>query len=226
MLRACALAVILLVGTAAAQRGKKAPKPAPASASKPTAHTTIAADPGQVTSAPDAPDEPQGPVGAPTHAEGQYGGVVPGQPRRAEPPHKSPRPPPKGTLAWVGFEANGGGSQLFLQSAGPFELSQHVEGGVLVVHLTGLSRLGQNTWRPIDTRFFDTPVARVTARRVGAGKGHGAGIEVRVAFKNAKDAKEAGYRSATEADGLYYAYLTFGGGSAAGAPSSLQEPEK
>src|SRR5262249_11123682 len=160
--------------------------------------------------------EPLDVGGKPPHPEGEYGGVVPGQPRKVEPPKKPPRPPPKGTLAWIGFEPKNGG-ELFMQSVAPFELTQHVEGGALVVNLTGVSRLGQNPWRPIDTRFFETPIARVVARRVGAGKGHGAGIEVRIAFKNPKDAKEAGYRSATEADGMYYAYLTFEGGGSAEA---------
>ncbi len=222
MHRACVLAILLLAGPASAQRGKRGPK----AAASPKA--TPAAQGGRLTLPPppaeDTPDEPQGPVGKPPHPEGEYGGVVPGQPRKVEPPKKSPRPPPKGTLAWIGFEAKNGGSEVFFQSAAGFDLAQHVEGGTLVVNLTGLNRLGQNTWRPIDTRFFETPVARITARHVGAGKGHGAGIEVRIAFKNPKDAKEASYRSATEADGLYYAYLSFGGGTAEAQPS-VQSPE-
>ena len=31
------------------------------------------------------------------------GGVVPGQPRKQEPPQHPAKPPPKGTLSWVGF---------------------------------------------------------------------------------------------------------------------------
>jgi hypothetical protein len=75
---------------------------------------------------------------------------------------------------------------------------------VLVVDLK-LTRLGQNTWRPIDTRFFDTPIARITAKKARKG------IEVRIAFKDPKDAKEGALRTATEADGYYYAYLDFTG---------------
>jgi hypothetical protein len=174
----------------------------------------------------DAPETPAPPPAA-THAEGEYGGVSPGQPRK-EPSKRPTRPTPKGTLSWIGFEAKNGGAELFFQSVAPFELAQHVEGGALVVHLTGLSRLGQNTWRPIDARYFDTPIAKVAARKVGAARGknaHPAGIEVRITFKNAKDAKEGALRTATEADGFFYAYLDWTGSGSA-EPATMQEPEK
>jgi hypothetical protein len=96
-----------------------------------------------------------------TNPEGDYGGVHPGQPHKVEPGKKQKKPPPKGTLSWIGFEAKDGGSEIFLQSVAPFEVSQRVDGSTLVVTLTGVSRLGANVWRPIDTRFFDTPVSRM-----------------------------------------------------------------
>jgi hypothetical protein len=176
----------------------------------------------------DAPSPEPAPSGL-VHREGEYGGVVPGQPQSAT--TKPARPSPKGTLSWIGFEAKSGSAEIFLQSAAPFELAQHVEGGTLVVVLSGVTRLGHNVWRPIDTRFFDTPIARVAARVIGAARAtktapaHGAGIEVRVAFKNAKDVREAAVRSTTEADGLYYAYLTVSGAASAPQPS-LQDPEQ
>jgi hypothetical protein len=150
------------------------------------------------------------------HREGQYGGVAPGevQPRdTAGKPARPRRPPPKGTLTWIGFAAKDGGAEVFFQSVARFELSQRVEGGTLIVHL-GLTRLGHNTWRQIDTRFFDNPLSGIAARAASAvratkdRKGHPAGIDVRIAFKNPRDAREAVVRTATEADGMYYAYLT------------------
>ena len=104
-----------------------------------------------------ADDASKTPV-APTapKAEGDYGGVIPGQSKKPDTGKKPKKPPPKGTLSWIGFEAKDGGSQVFLQSVAPFEASQRVENGALIVSLTGVTRLGQNTWRPIDTRFFDT----------------------------------------------------------------------
>lgn len=164
------------------------------------------------------------------HKEGEYGGVVPGQP---QPPAGKPKHlPPKGTLAWIGFEARDGGV-IFLQSVAPFEVAQHVEGAALVVNLTGVVRLGHNVWRPIDTRFFETTVARVAARPVGAARAtkaapaHGTGVEVRVAFKNAKDAREGVVHTATEADGMYYAYLTFpSSGAATSTTPATKDPEQ
>jgi hypothetical protein len=149
------------------------------------------------------------------HKEGQYSGVNPGevQPRDAK-PARPKRPPPRGTLTWIGFEAKDGGAEVFFQSIAPFELSQRVEGGILVVHLT-LTRLGHNTWRQVDTRFFDNPLSGIVARAVTAARAsrthpaRGAGIEARITFKNAKDAREATVRTATESDGMYYAFLKF-----------------
>ena len=171
------------------------------------------------------------------HKEGQYGGVTPGevQPRdTSSKPAKPKRPPAKGTLTWIGFAAKDGGAEVFFQSVAPFEVSQRVEGGALVVHLN-LTRLGHNTWRQIDTRVFDNPLSGIVARPVGAARGakdrraRGAGIEARIAFKSAKDVKEAAVRTATEADGMYYAYLTFPEGTgpkpAAQAPATPAEPE-
>jgi hypothetical protein len=153
------------------------------------------------------------------NGEGEYGGVQPGQPKKPEPGKKAKKPPPKGTLSWIGFEAKDGGSEIFLQSVAPFEVTQHVDGGVLVVNLSGVSKLAANVWRPIDTRFFDTPVARVVAKKKGKG------IEVRVTFKNAKDAAQASVRTATEADGRYYAYLGFSGsGTPVEAPTATPAP--
>jgi hypothetical protein len=171
------------------------------------------------------------------HKEGQYSGVTPGegQPHDAAgKPTRPKRPPPRGTLTWIGFATKDGGAEVFFQSVAPFEVSQRIEGSTLIVHLA-LTRLGHNTWRQIDTRFFDNPLSGIVARAVGAvratkdRKARAAGIEARIAFKNAKDAREAAVRTATEADGMYYAYLTFPQGSEAKpsepAAPTVQEPE-
>ncbi|MGE0872651.1 MAG: hypothetical protein AB7P03_29115 [Kofleriaceae bacterium] len=162
------------------------------------------------------------------HQEGTYGGVVPGQPS-AEKPGKPRRPPPKATLTWVGFEAKGGGAQVFFQAASPFEVDQYVDGGVLVVQTT-LKRLARNVGRQVDTRFFDSPIASVVARVTGAARAtkghpaHKAGVSVRIKFKNPADAKPAETRSAVEPDGMHYVYLTFPPGTATAEPS-IANPE-
>jgi hypothetical protein len=164
--------------------------------------------------------------------EGQYGGVSPGDPPSrdtAEKPAKPRRPPSKGTLTWIGFEAKDGGAEVFFQSVAPFQVSQRVEGATLVVHLT-LTRLGHNTWRQIDTRFFDNPLSGIVAKAVTAVRAaknrpaRSAGIEARIAFKNAKDVKEATVRTSTEADGMYYAFLTFPEGTGVAPPAAAPVP--
>ena len=171
------------------------------------------------------------PVSADTgpHKEGEYGGVTPGQPHDpAVKPGKPRRPPPRGTLTWIGFEAKDGGAEVFFQSVAPFEVTQRVEGAQLVVHLA-LTRLGQNTWRQIDTRFFDNPLSGIVARVVGAARAtkdrpaRAAGIEARIAFKSAGDVKQGTVRSATEADGMYYAYLRFPEAGPVTVPSASEK---
>ena len=159
-------------------------------------------------------EDPKGP-----NPEGDYGGVQPGQGKKPE-PKKAKKPPPKGTLSWIGFETKNGGSDVFFQSVAAFDVNQRVDGGAVVVTLSGLSKLGHNTWRPIDTRFFDTPIARVSAKKKGKG------IEVRIAFKNAKEAAQGSLKTATEADGMYSAYLSFAGSSSSTKEPSMKEPEK
>jgi hypothetical protein len=221
-MRRVLLLLALLANPALAGRGKTKGAAAPPPSAAPSAPAA------KGPAAPDAPDLAPEPAPGVTHPEGEYGGVIPGQPRKQEPSKRPTRPPPKGTLSWIGFEPKSGGAEVFFQSIAPFELAQRVEGGTLVVNLSGLSRLGQNTWRPIDAHFFDTPLSKITARKVGAVRGknaHAAGIEVRIAFKNAKDAKEGAVRTATEADGFYYVYLDWTGGGAADT-GTMQEPEK
>ncbi|MFT3699697.1 MAG: hypothetical protein QM831_41495 [Kofleriaceae bacterium] len=203
-MRALLLAVLLVAPVASAApkakgKGKKAP--ATQTGSGPNA-----------TLPPPEGDAPEAVAVTPNaqHAEGEYSGVKPGVP-----PLKPGKKPTKGTLSWIGFEAKSGNAEIFLQSVAPFEVTQHVENGALVVDLAGLDKLGQNTWREVDARFFDTPIARITAKRARKG------IEVRVTFKNVKDAHEAAMRSSNEADGMYYQYLDLaGGGSPVPAPET------
>jgi hypothetical protein len=109
---------------------------------------------------------------------------------------------------------------VFLQSPAPFEVLQRIDNGTLVVTLSHISRLGQNTWRPIDTRFFATPVARVTAKKKGSS------VEVRITYKNPKEAAQGAVRTETGADGMYYVHLGFGGGTATEAEPDTNSPER
>lgn len=152
------------------------------------------------------------------HKEGVYGGVNPGAPGAGG--VKQRHATARKTLHWIGFQAEGGQATVFLQAAEPFTIAQEVVGGAVVLHLDGLTKLGRNTRRPIDTRYFDGPVTRITAkarkaRRAGKGLPRiGAGLDVTISFRDGKAAAGA-VRTATEADGMFYAYLSFAGGVAA-----------
>lgn len=148
------------------------------------------------------------------HREGDYGGVTPGETARPEPGAK-PKPkrlPAKGTLSWIGFEAKDGGAQVFFQAVAPFTATQRVDGATLIVTLD-LQRLGGNTWRPVDTRFFDNPLSWIGAKTTRA-RGANKRIEVKIRFKNPRDAREGAMRSQAEADGMHYLYLSFPQGTA------------
>lgn len=169
--------------------------------------------------------------------EGDYGGVNPSAPSM-QAADKPIRQPPKKTLTWLGFTArDDGGAELFAQAATPFTAQQRIEGKTLVVLLAGLPKQARNTRRPLDTRFFDTAIARVTARTARAVRarkgapGRPAGVEIRITFKDPRDAKESALRADTGEDGLHYTYLSFGPPSAprsqtpASSRGSLSEPE-
>lgn len=200
-----ALFLILLGTSVAAAQPKKAPaKAAPAKKSVPPPRDNYYA--------------PQPANDAVPHREGEYTGVSPHGTSPKDKPKTKIRPA-KGTLSWIGFEAKDGGAQLFFQSVAAFNVTQKIEKDTLVVHLS-LPRLGQNTWRQIDTRYFDNPLSFVIAR---ASRG---GIDIRITFKNPKDAKEGTLKAASaDADGMFYAYLTFPEGSG-DKGTTVKEPEK
>ncbi len=152
--------------------------------------------------------------------EHEYGGVRPGQGLRNE-AGKELRRPRAGTLAWVGFGASGGTARIFLQATSEMAFSQRLEGATLVVHVEGLKHLRRQVQRALETRYFDSPVARITVKKVRAKKGRKgapgrkAGIELRITFKQKGDVREAAARTATEADGYQYLYLELAGSSTA-----------
>jgi hypothetical protein len=169
-----------------------------------------------------APAAAQPAEGGVVKKEGEYGGVTPGEAPAPEKGAKK-RAPAKKSLNWLGFTPKeGGASELFFQAVDPFTVSQRMEGNTLVVTLEGLTRQARNTRRPLDTRFFDTAIARVTTKRARRKKG----IEVRITFKDAKDAREGSLRSDKGSDGMSYAYLSFGPPSTPGQiPDSVDRPK-
>lgn len=151
----------------------------------------------------------------------KYDGVVPG------PSGKNPLPAaPKAAgphLVWTGFQMTANGSQVFLQTTAPvqFDLDEGRTGksgkSTLSVRLEGCRIHMANNRRKIDTRYFATPVAGVSARQKGRN------VEVRIALRevaNAVPHSEAG------PDGTQFIVLDFPPGRATPEPSALQDVAK
>jgi hypothetical protein len=152
------------------------------------------------------------------HREGEYGGVSPdGRPS----PDAKRVVPPAATLGWIGYRPGDAGAELFLMAAQPFSVEQRLEDGQVVLTLVGVRKLGRNLRRPLDTRFFDGPLARVAAKVVKARRARrgqpavAGGVEIRVGFKPGAPIAVGTVRTATEKDGLFYLYLGFAGASPA-----------
>ena len=134
------------------------------------------------------------------HAEGDYGGSVPGAAQREK--HRTAGP---NTLTWVGFlKTETGGARVFLRVTSSVSPMQTVAGNELVARLPGFKLDVRNNSRPLNTKYFDTDVTRVRATKVKDG------LEVRVTF--AKNPREATLSTepAPEADGGgTFVYLDF-----------------
>lgn len=111
-----------------------------------------------------------GPPAAPDAEPKPYLGVVPG-PEARNPLPMPKREPPR--LVWTGFKMAGERSQIFLQTTR--QVAYQVQGGtaakagppgVLSVFLRNCRIHLRNNGRRLDTRFFATPVAEVSARQV------------------------------------------------------------
>lgn len=167
------------------------------------------------------------------HEAGEYGGVTPGvlypysnfktwkRPFNRHATRGRPR------LTWVGFQPKKDGSaRVFFQLTRDTPVSQRLEKGVLIVTLEGARFRRRNTRRKLDTRYFDTAIFGIKARRVHARRAHKdrparkAGIEVRITFKNAADAREGKISRAVLKDKFSYVFLDFGPGTPAAKSSN------
>ena len=116
----------------------------------------------------DLPASAQGP--APRGAAEPYEGVVPGSGH--EPPlngaARRQRPDGAAILSWVGFQPMpGGGSRFFLQLSREVPYQGQSSDGRFEILLPNTRVHLRNTLRPLETRFFDTPVLRADAVRRG-----------------------------------------------------------
>ena len=147
------------------------------------------------------------------HQEGEYGGVTP---ETDHPPHRKRRPK-RPTLTWTGFQVrNGSQARLFLQLSHDADYTQQLDkNNVLVVFLPGFRFGEKNAARRIDARYFGTVLSEVRGHRVRRRRARGdiparaAGVELRITFRDAKQAVEAQASMKTVEDGYRYLYLDF-----------------
>jgi hypothetical protein len=83
-----------------------------------------------------------------------------------------PNPAPKlGTkpalLTWTGFERTDSGSQVFFQLSGDATYTTKRRGNIITIRLRRTKVNVRNNKRPLDLRFFKTPVQSVRVRRRG-----------------------------------------------------------
>lgn len=71
-------------------------------------------------------------------------------------------------LLGTAFRARGGAGEIVIQTSGEVELEARNDGAQPLFVLKRCRALRPNDRRPLDTRFFDSPVTGVTLRRRGA----------------------------------------------------------
>ena len=156
---------------------------------------------------------------APANAQ-KYDGVVPGLAAK----NPLPAAPKAGAhLVWTGFQMTPTGSRVFLQTTAPvqFDLDEGRAGksgkSTLAVRLEGCRIHMANNRRRIDTRFFATPVAGVSARQ----KGHN--VEVRIALREVATGVP---HTEPGPDGTQFVVVDFPPGTATPEPSAIEDMAK
>ena len=109
---------------------------------------------------------------APTRDVGAYGGVTP--PGSGSPPRErvAKRVPTKRrgvqVVTWPGFQPTpNGGSRFFLQLTGNAETESRATAGRFELTIKNARTHVRNTRRPLETRFFNTPVTRAQLKSKG-----------------------------------------------------------
>ncbi|HET8934406.1 MAG TPA: AMIN domain-containing protein [Polyangiales bacterium] len=104
------------------------------------------------------------------HSSGTYAGVVPGKAKPAVPP-KAPNAKAPLTITWPGFQMQpDGSSRVFIQSNKPLEPKVlKSPDGKFELELPGAHIAAKTNRLPLDTRFFNTPVKKVSVNAARSG---------------------------------------------------------
>ncbi len=158
-------------------------------------------------------EKPAGQIDLDGDASGQVGdyqGVAPGQ---EAPPGHRPRRGKFPLVTWVGFQLQeGGGSRVFIQLDRDVSHHETLKNGVLVVTLEKARYANTNSRRFLDTRFFETPVERITTQpsRRGRKGSRAGGIEIAIRFKNPAEARDLAPTKSIGKDGMVYIVFELG----------------
>lgn len=109
--------------------------------------------------------------GTPGRASGSYAGVVPGTAKQAPPAAKAAKASNGPTITWPGFQMRpDGSSRVFIQSTAPLEPNVLTTAGDKFELQLPRARVAAKTNRlPLDTRFFNTPVTKVSVSPASGG---------------------------------------------------------
>src|SRR5688500_5011931 len=102
------------------------------------------------------------------HELGHYAGVVPGQTNRPPAMPRDVSRRPNRIVTWPGFQARAdGASRFFVQTTSAVQPSTSTTPGRVTITLPNVRIHLSNNHRPLETRFFNTPVARARVQRRG-----------------------------------------------------------
>jgi hypothetical protein len=112
-------------------------------------------------------------------------------------------------LLGTAFRAKGGAGEVVIQTSAEVELETRDEGTTPVFVLKRCRILRPNDRRPLDTRFFDSPVTAVTVKE------RGPDLQISVSLR---DASTATPRKERGPGNSWYWILSFPPGTAAKSP--------
>jgi hypothetical protein len=154
---------------------------------------------GAVGAQPQPPAQQQ--VAAP-HEIGHYAGVTPGTSNR--PPRLPQGRQANRLVTWPGFQARAdGASRFFVQTTNAVSPALQTQQGRVVVTLPNVRIHLRNNRRPLETRFFNTPVSRARVERRGRNVAFVLDLRADVTPTVSTDVGP---------DGLHFVYVEFGGG--------------
>lgn len=152
----------------------------------------------------------------PGHADGTYMGVAPGA--GAQPPAAAAaRKKAPLTITWPGFQMRpDGSSRVFIQSTAPLETQPSAAAGRYALHLPNARIAAETNRLPLDTRYFNTPVTRVSLKADRGGATLLLELRSEVTPQISSEQGNAGY---------YFTYIELPKGSYMAGASPAPAPE-